>query len=154
MDPLTALSVAGTIIQFVDFGSKLLSGSIELYRSSHGCLETHQELELVTSNLKSVAIKIRQASPFPEGEVGRPLSHEDQHQEDSLHAICDEAARIADELLGKLASLKVKSEKNRVWESLKAVIKAAWSKEEIIVLSKRLSRLRNSLNTRTMLSLG
>jgi hypothetical protein len=154
MDPLTALSVAGTIIQFVDFGSKLLSGTVELYRSSHGRLEIHQELELVTSNLKSVAIKIRRASPFPEGEVRRPLSEEDQRQEDSIHAICDEATRIADELVGKLASLKIKGEKNRVWESFKAVIKAAWSKEEIVALSKRLSRLRDALNTRTMLSLG
>jgi len=154
MDPLSALSVAGTIIQFVDFGSKLLSGSVELYRSFSGSLEIHQQLELVTSNLKSVAIKIRRVSSFTGGEAGRPLSEEDQRQESSVHAICDEAARIADELLSKLASLKVKSEKNRVWESLKAMIKAAWSKEEIEALSKRLSHLRDALNTRTMLSLG
>lgn len=154
MDPLTALSAAGTIIQFVDFGSKLLSGTVELYRSSVGFLEIHQQLELVTSNLKSVVIKMRQACQCEAGEGERPLREDDQRQEDSIHAICDEATRIADELLGKLANLKVKGEKHRVWESLKAVIKAAWSKEEIKALSGRLSQLREALSTRTMLSLG
>jgi hypothetical protein len=46
MDPLTALSLAGTIIQFVDFGCKLLAEGKELYKSTTGILTVNEELEL------------------------------------------------------------------------------------------------------------
>jgi hypothetical protein len=32
LDPITALGVAGNVVQFVDFGFRLVSNSIELYR--------------------------------------------------------------------------------------------------------------------------
>jgi hypothetical protein len=155
MDPLTALSVAGTIIQFVDFGSKLLSSGIELYKSVQGTLKVHEELELVTSDLNSVIIKFRQRSRSPLGEIDRPLTTDNQHQEDSFHTICDEAARIANELLTRLQKLKVKANgKLRSWESLKAAVKAAWSQDEIASLTRRLSTLKEVFYSRYMLSLG
>lgn len=106
MDPLTALSVAGTIIQFVDFGSKLLTHSVELYRSSRGSLKVHDELELVTGDLRSVVIKLKGASE-PPPETDRPLT-EDERQSEDFRKICDEATRIAEELLNKLSSIRVK----------------------------------------------
>jgi hypothetical protein len=38
MDPLTALSVAACVVQFVDYGTKLLSKGRELYKSADGAL--------------------------------------------------------------------------------------------------------------------
>lgn len=46
MDPLSALSIAASVVPFVDFGKHLLSASYELYRSPSG--ETAKELELST----------------------------------------------------------------------------------------------------------
>lgn len=50
MDPLTALSLAGNIIQFVDFGGRLLGGAGEIYHSAEGSLKVHDELELVATD--------------------------------------------------------------------------------------------------------
>jgi hypothetical protein len=59
MDALSALSLAGNIIQFIDFGSRLLSNARELYKSSVGSLATHDEIVLITTDLKTLIKKLR-----------------------------------------------------------------------------------------------
>lgn len=51
MDPLTALGLASNIVQFVDFASKLISQSHEIYQSADGALEDNVALEHVAKNL-------------------------------------------------------------------------------------------------------
>jgi len=46
MDPVSALSIAASVVQFVDFGKHLLSASYEIYRSPSG--ESAKEVELST----------------------------------------------------------------------------------------------------------
>lgn len=152
MDPLLALSAAGTIVQFAEFGIKLLSSSVKLYKSSQGTLQVNEELELITSDLKSVVVKLRETSPLPKS-VERPLTEDDHRQEDSFYRICDEAALIADELLSKLEHLRMKGERSP-WESLKAAFKVVFSKEEITALKNRLYSLRGCLDSQIILSLS
>jgi len=59
MDPLTALSLAGNVVQFVDFGCQLLSHSRELYRSPRGSLAADDEIHLVTVDLRALILKLR-----------------------------------------------------------------------------------------------
>lgn len=59
MDPLTVLSLAGTIVQFVDFGRTLITDARDLYSSSAGTLTANEELELVTADLQALALKLR-----------------------------------------------------------------------------------------------
>jgi hypothetical protein len=70
MDPLTALSTAGTIIQFVDFGIKVLVTGNSLYHSTTGAIPENVELEWVTRDLMSLTSKLSQAGnlsePFPD----------------------------------------------------------------------------------------
>jgi len=156
MDPLSALSLAGTVVQFVDFGSKLLSESFELYKSSRGTLEANEQLELVTGDLQSVIAKLRMTSNIVSeepSEPSEPLTEKDQRQEDSFQKICEEAMQIAEELLNRLKALKIKGGRHRAWESLKAAVKCAWSKDEIMCLKQRLSIFKESLHSRLMLSM-
>ena len=62
MDPLPALSVAGNIIQFIDFGVRLLSKARELYKSPDGTLAVHDEITLITADLKALMKKLRQSA--------------------------------------------------------------------------------------------
>jgi hypothetical protein len=147
MDPITALGFAGTIVQFVDFGSKLLSASGELYKSTTGSLTVNDEIELVTSDLLAIAQKLR-----PNGSISP-----------ELRKICDRAARLAQELLGRLDKLKVKAndaDKSRVkekggkiWQSLKQAIATVWSKDERSALVGRLAKLREAIDTHVLLAL-
>lgn len=53
-DSLSAISLAGNIIQFVDFGVKLLPGAVRISRSPSGALPINEEIELITSDLQAL----------------------------------------------------------------------------------------------------
>ncbi|KAL2061695.1 hypothetical protein VTL71DRAFT_7073 [Oculimacula yallundae] len=150
MDPLTALSVAGTIVQFVDFGTKLLTHATELYHSSRGALRSNDEIELVTTDLRGLITKLRQ--PYHSGRDTEPLSDDDL-QQTTFQKLCDEATKLAEELAGRLDKLKVKNGKNKIWQSLKQAIEAVWTEKEIAEILKRLLSFKNALETRVLFSI-
>jgi hypothetical protein len=141
MDPLTALSLAGNVVQFVDFGCQLLSHSRELYKSTWGSLAADEELHLVTADLRALILKLRSNT----GDGSQDASQE-------FRKICDEAVTLAEEILTRIDGLKV-SGKHRAWKSFQQAIKSAWSQKETDGLIRRLSRLRQALETRILLSL-
>lgn len=136
MDPLTAVSLAGTIVQFVDFSSKLLSAGRELYKSTAGSLTVNDEIELVTSDLLAIIRKLR-----PDETISL-----------EFRKICDEAARLAQELLGRLDKLKVKEKDREKWKTMKQALASVWSKDDITALFERLSRISDAIETRILLS--
>jgi len=98
MDPLTAFSVAGTVIQFVDFSSKLLLGAHGLYKSTSGVLTANQELELVTNDLRGAIRKLgilaTQSGPGQD-EEDRKL-HRNSRWGDSISYRAHDQARTAE----------------------------------------------------------
>jgi hypothetical protein len=151
MDPLSALSLAGNIVQFVDFGSKLLSGAVGLYRSPLGTLAAHHELELVTTDLSALVVKLRQSF-----DQGSNIDSPDQNitiQQRSFEEICDEAVKVAEELVQRLDKLKVKDGKLRKWRSVQHAVGTAWSQKEREGLGKRLLSLKEALETRVLFAI-
>jgi hypothetical protein len=63
MDPLTAAGIAGNIIDFADFSTKTLSKAKQLYESASGATAENDELESLTSNLKSLVERTRRRTP-------------------------------------------------------------------------------------------
>jgi hypothetical protein len=55
MDPLTAVGLAGNIVQFVDFTGKLISATQKLYVSESGANAENLELEGLAQNLQQLA---------------------------------------------------------------------------------------------------
>lgn len=153
MDPLTALSVAGTIVQFVDFGCSLLSEAHELYRSTNGVLTTNKELELVTVDLRAVVVKLQQSFNSDISGHHRPLTIVDQKHQTALKTICDGAVEAAEELIQRLDDLKVKSTKGRKWDSIRQAVRTAWNKKEVNALVKRLEGFKAALETDVLFSI-
>jgi hypothetical protein len=147
MDPLTALSLAGNIVQFVDFSSKLLSAGRELYKSTTGSLTVNDEIELVTSDLLAIARKLR-----PDQNLGL-----------EFRQMCDEAVRLAQDLLRRLDKLKVKTRvedgvgkkelDKEKWKSAKQALASVWFSKDMTALVDRLSKIREAIETRILLSL-
>jgi hypothetical protein len=52
VDPISALSLAATIIQVVVFGSKIVSKGYHLNKSATGAFDENEALELVAANLR------------------------------------------------------------------------------------------------------
>ncbi|KAE8449252.1 hypothetical protein EG329_008419 [Mollisiaceae sp. DMI_Dod_QoI] len=153
MDPLTALSLAGNVIQFVDFGTKLLAGTYVLYKSNTGDLETmwNAELYLVTCDLEDIITRFHQPlSPMTAS--GATINH--QSGLENLESICKGAAKVAKELKERLESIRVRGPgKYRVWNSFAAAVMSAWSKDEIDELTKRLSSFKDAIATRVLMSI-
>ncbi|KAK1955985.1 hypothetical protein LY78DRAFT_663887 [Colletotrichum sublineola] len=55
MDPITALSLASNIISFIDFGTKLLHGTKNIY--DKGFLEENATLEVVARQMNGFITK-------------------------------------------------------------------------------------------------
>ncbi|PMD15987.1 hypothetical protein NA56DRAFT_324899 [Hyaloscypha hepaticicola] len=59
MDPLNALSVASSVVQFVDFGRQLLSASYEIYRSPSGESSKNVDLRTISKDLTDLVAQIK-----------------------------------------------------------------------------------------------
>jgi hypothetical protein len=155
MDPLSALSVAGTVVQFVDFCFKLFSHSKEFYQSATGRLTADEELVLVTTDLQAVVIRIQRAAFPNQSNTPRCLEGEEEAHQNTLGQICNDTSKVASELLAKLDKLKLDSSdrKYRRWKTLSQAVNTLWSKEEIDGLRTRLSTLKEALQTRVLFAI-
>jgi hypothetical protein len=136
MDPLTAFELAGTIAQFLDFGSKILSTSVQLYQSRSGTLTADEELLLVTKDLDDVISK---------------LQH-DKALGDNIAKLCDDARDLAMQLKGRLEKWTV-GDKLRGWNSVQVAVQREWTRSEQQNLKNRLSILQKALETRVLVSM-
>ena len=93
LDPLSALSLAGTVVQFVDFTIKVMTKGREIYNSTSGSLAVNEELEIVTNDLLRLTERLKE-STHPETQI-KTLSMDEQ----ALEAIAVNCTSIGQELL-------------------------------------------------------
>ncbi len=62
LDPLSALSLAGNLIQFLDFSVQLIDKGHKLYHSNEGALDKNIELQVITSNLIGLNQKLENSA--------------------------------------------------------------------------------------------
>lgn len=147
MDPFSALSLAATVVQFVDFSTKVISKGNALWKSYDGSLSENSELECVTlrfQNLtKNLRAQARQTGP----------TH-NANGDQSLENICESCIDIAEELCSRLNQLKVSpSHPQRRWKSIRQALKSVWSKEKLQELEGRLARFKDDLNLHIIVAL-
>jgi hypothetical protein len=77
LDPLTAISLAGNIVQFVDFTAKVISKTRELARSTHGTTQEAYNAEIVIRDLLKLSEQLkdgaRAASAVPQTDDDKVL---------------------------------------------------------------------------------
>jgi len=139
LDPLTAASLAAAILQFVDFGSKIIVSGYETYRSVNGATEENVDLEYLTQALYKFQDQFSTTPKQP--------SHGDQE----LQRLAQKCTYVAGDLLVLLDSLKVK-EKGlvRTWEALRQSCRLVWKKEEIAKKEKLLDSIAGQVNSRLL----
>jgi hypothetical protein len=126
----------------VDFSSKVLSQTRQLYVSQADTLPANQELELVTSDLFALSQKLSVV------EHDRPETQEGK----ALRKLAVSCSEIAVELSTKLNALKVGA-KHKKWNSFRQAVKSAWSEDERNDLTQRLSICRDSLQMRMVVDI-
>lgn len=143
LDPLSALSVAASAIQFIDFSTKIISKGQRLYHSTTGALLENDETETITKRLKDLAQGLQ--APL---QSSNPTSNE----ESALKDITQECLSTAHELTQELEKLKIPNgSKHRRWKSIRQALKSAWSKEKLEKVKTRLAELKEDLRTHVLI---
>ncbi|KAF5609295.1 heterokaryon incompatibility protein het-E-1 [Fusarium subglutinans] len=152
MDPLTALSLAAAVVQFADFGVRLLSKTTRLYKSASGAGRSTVELHIISSDLKELIDNVERKSV--------PLAHLGGHVDASnrrllgICARCKEACANLDDAIMALESRGLtnfnfnyfSTDSAGQWhENFAASLKRLWRADKIESLGKRLSDIRHSL---------
>ena len=98
MEPLTAIALAGNILQFVETVSHLISSSRQV--SGAGATDVQIELTTIATELTGLVSRVTPA----EAPDGAKLSDD----EASIRALSTQCNQVAQELLAALDTLKVK----------------------------------------------
>lgn len=134
LDPLTALSLAGNDVQFVQFGCTLAAKAQEVYSSNSGPSEESLEMERVTSRLLGTVHDLDNhlasvdPSTFPDS-----ISKSSRR----LLEIADACKMIAEDILRRLEGIKIRQPPS-VWTSARQALKIMWTKDELDSLMQRL----------------
>lgn len=151
MDPLSALSVASAVVTFVDFGSKLLSHSRQVYKRATG--ETREE-----ASLSEIADDLKIFGETIQNELSalRRSQQASTAEEDALAQICQECIEAHKELNAATKKLQTISNGNLERLNFKHELDTAANqfaralqelKFDIILWKGRLDSLRKRLTT-------
>lgn len=139
LEPFAAISFAGNILQFIEFATKLVKESKEIYRSANGAAQENVDLELITLDLK------RLTDPLASS---HDSSEEALQGDNDLFALAASCHRTSDELLNMLQALKLpEGTRHLRLKSIRIALRRSLEKEQISELQARLDSFRNSLNT-------
>ena len=150
MDPLSAISLASAVVQFVDFGSRLLRETVNVYKSSSGRSVTNNELRAISNDLsilsndvilKSTISKVKQGGGSEE--VFVRLCHECSEIGKELHS----SVTVVDEYVNSHSKPK------RAMGSFLSVLSENWSAERIAMLRTRLDQLQQRMVTAVLVFL-
>lgn len=97
MDPFTAVSLVGNVLQFLELTTNIVSKSYELYNSSKGALAENVDLEATTNRMVSLCDNLRSASRIGDGTDGKysKLHFNGDVRESVIRkAICTEETQI------------------------------------------------------------
>lgn len=146
MDPLSAGSVAAIVLQVIDFGSRLVSKTVEISRSPSGLLIGNSDLEKITEDLKQVSERLQESL---QTESSSRYLTVDELAERKLGEECQ---AVASELLSVLQRLNLAGKQNK-WRSFRQVFLSVLKENRIAELEKRLDRFRQELVLRLLASL-
>lgn len=132
MDPLTAISLVGTVVQLVEFGSTLLSTAAQIYHD--GALTEHTDMETATKCLLELNNRLKDAV----GTAGL---------DPGLEKLCKACHEVGNELLTVLSKVQVHGNRGK-WKSMRVALQSVSSKGKIENLEKRLTFFRAELNLR------
>ena len=146
LDPFSALSLAGNIIQFIDFASKIVSKSSQI--RSNGAAGESLELEETTSSMLELVSRLKNQAAIP---PDSGCMTEDDQMLEKLNNNCVVVGQV---LLERLQALKLPVDaKHRKWKSLRQGLKTVWDKKNLEAVAAKLAELRSQLEMGILLTL-
>lgn len=151
MDPLTALGLAGNIIQVISFTHELVSEGNKIYHAVDGVLIENKDYEEVAHDLDLLTSRLTESQRT--WLASHPNSELDP-DEVQLRNICDRCSEIAIELTRNLQKLRVQEgTKHRRLKSYKQALISVWRKDAVEDIASRLERYQREMDSRILVGL-
>jgi hypothetical protein len=145
MDPFSALSVATSVVQFVDFGSKLVSRAIEIHQS-------HENIPDDLADASKLSEKMSVVSEQLEGSMNTIPRRTLEPHEQELLDMCKQCQDISQQLISVINKLKRSANSNK-WDSLRTAFRSIMSQPKILALQSKLDSFRQQLMLNILISL-
>lgn len=114
MDPMTVLSIAAAVVQFVDFGTSLLSSAREVYKSASGQPQDVVQLTTIVDDLSQFSKSIQEAS-----DKVKSTTKSYDRSEENLSRVCANCLQTCTEIRAAVSNLgRVKPSKSAVPSSI------------------------------------
>ncbi|KAJ3527586.1 hypothetical protein NM208_g10623 [Fusarium decemcellulare] len=150
MEPLSALSIAAGVAQFLDFGYKIAAETIERYTSVTGALTEHDELESLTTRLEALTATLDDSSTFWND---HSTGADEPVYVQSLRDVVDSSRAVASDLLAALVQVRATG-KHNLAESLVVTFQSRRKEKEIKTLETRFKNLQEELKICLALIVG
>jgi hypothetical protein len=146
MESLAAVSLAGNVVNFIEFGLDIVSKAKEMRRTHNGVLAGHNDLEVATRDLLLIQTQMERclAATSAASDMGQP--------DRDLIRLMESSNALARSLLERLNMAKSIGGLRR-WKSIRQALKSVSSKQEIDDVARRLSDFRSQFQTRILSTL-
>jgi hypothetical protein len=139
-EAIAALGLAANIVQFIGFGTKVLSTGHSLYKSGSGkkFLDENQEIKIITQSLNQLVkgLTSSEASTNPSSSVSQT--------EINLRNLAAQCNDIASELLRAVGKLDIEGKSGR-WDSFRTALKSVLAESKIEKIRQRLDKFRQEI---------
>lgn len=137
MDPLSALAIAAAVVQFADFGFRLLKSAHELYKSPSGQRSDYIELSIVSQDLSRLADAVRAKLGEHAGLAGEVFLR-----------LCGDCASTKDELQNMLDKLRAQgcTKIALAADSWRVTFRQVAAAGDVKKLAHRLDQIRQQMN--------
>ena len=157
MEALAALSLAGNVIQFVQFVGQIICTSTQISGSKQGASQSALEIEDIYAKLSSLSsyfqrgdYKVQQTTKFVS--LNASLSGPVEVSQDEIQAHAGELQKLGaqcgplcDELVEIVRGLRVSAGSPLPCKSFRAALRSAWNTKKIKDLEDRLRRYREAI---------
>lgn len=131
MEALAAVSLAGNLIQFIDFATSLVTKTSEVYWSASRTLKEHDDQKSIANDLKDLDSRLISR---PSGAQADPV----------LEKLCSQCTAVAEELLDALNPLAIKGKCSK-FQSFRKTLKVLWGKEKVLSIERSVAGFRQEL---------
>lgn len=144
LDPVSALGLAGSLIQVIDFAAKIVSDSRQIFQSAVGTSVDHNRLQIFTQDLYALSISLEKSSSNSYKECLGNVTE--------IQRLVATTKATANELLKALEDLSVKGP-NKRWQSFRQALRSVWKEKQIRDVERRLESCKTQITTRLVATL-
>jgi hypothetical protein len=142
-EAIAALSLAANIVQFIDFGGKVLSGGLKLYKNELGSngLGEANDTKVITQSLQRLIEGLNQ--PLIQSNSTNEIASLSQTEID-LRNLAAHCVDLANELLRAISKVELQG-KGGKWDSFRAALKHVLAEGKIEKIRQRLDKFRQEI---------